>query len=201
MTTGLVTFFILGYFSVALSMNPSHAHTLATTFDEKIPFLAGLFDFNGKSVLDVGCGDGQLKEFLSKRYKNFSYIGVDQQPEFILFARNKYSNDEKCTFMLGDFSCVELPESDVVVASGALSYRCEDPEYYTSCIEKLFRCARSALIINMLDQSKMFPDEMIVGHDFKKVANYCRTLTVNTVAVTNYLYFDFTLMLSKLGKT
>jgi membrane-associated phospholipid phosphatase len=41
LTTGLVTFFVLGYFGVASSVDPSHVHTLATTIDKKIPFLAG----------------------------------------------------------------------------------------------------------------------------------------------------------------
>lgn len=40
LTSGLITFFILGYFSVAFSINPSHSYTLATPIDERIPFLA-----------------------------------------------------------------------------------------------------------------------------------------------------------------
>jgi trans-aconitate methyltransferase len=159
--------------------------------------ISSMFDFSGKCVLDVGCGYGQLREYLSRRHRNFEYIGIDQQIEFIHYALARYEHDEKCRFVAGDFSDMELPRSDVVVASGALSYRCEDSEYYTRCIEKFFQFARSALIINMLDRSKMFPDELIVGHDIQKTKKFCQTLTPNIVIVTGYLYSDVTLMLSR----
>jgi membrane-associated phospholipid phosphatase len=40
-TTGLINFFIVGYYGVGLSQNSANAHILATTVDDQIPFIAG----------------------------------------------------------------------------------------------------------------------------------------------------------------
>jgi trans-aconitate methyltransferase len=171
----------------------------ADDFSQRTRFqvIANLFDFNKKCVLDAGCGKGQLKDYLSRRYNEFEYIGVDQQIEFISYAETEYGGDNKCSFIIGDFSNIKLPRADVVVASGALSYRSEASDYHTGCIKKLFGSARKALIFNMLDQSKMLPDAVIKGHDFAKTLNFCKTLTTNVIVATGYLYYDFTLMLRK----
>src|SRR3989344_8669342 len=46
-------------------------------------------DFNDKSVLDIGCGFGEMGRFLTKRYENVDYTGVDIVPEFITEARKQ----------------------------------------------------------------------------------------------------------------
>ncbi len=50
---------------------------------KRFDVLAGVADLNGTSILDLGCGQGDLKCFLDKRFSAFSYIGIDQMPEFI----------------------------------------------------------------------------------------------------------------------
>jgi hypothetical protein len=49
----------------------------------------------------------------------------------------------------------------------------------------------------MLDASKMFSGEVIVGHDLTAVTAYCRTLALDVSLIADYLPFDFTLMLTK----
>jgi hypothetical protein len=41
LTTGLMTFFVTGYFGVGTSRNLPRAHVLTTVLDEQIPFVAG----------------------------------------------------------------------------------------------------------------------------------------------------------------
>lgn len=41
LTTGLMIFFVTGYFGVGTSRNLPHAHVLTTVLDERIPFVAG----------------------------------------------------------------------------------------------------------------------------------------------------------------
>src|SRR4030095_15687445 len=40
-TTGLISFFVVGYFGVGLSRDFANAHMLATALDDQIPFVAG----------------------------------------------------------------------------------------------------------------------------------------------------------------
>jgi SAM-dependent methyltransferase len=157
--------------------------------------IADLYD-GRSSLLDIGCGTGDLLGYLRERYDCFDYVGIDQQPEFIGHARAKY-HGERCTFVMGDFSRCALPMSDFVVASGALSYRTEDANFHLECIKRLFAAARKSVIFNMLDASKMFSGEVIVGHDLTAVTAYCRTLALDVSLIADYLPFDFTLMLTK----
>jgi len=51
--------------------------------DQQLRFeaLAGIGDLNGKTLLDAGCGYGDLYPFLSERFKLSHYYGIDQIPE------------------------------------------------------------------------------------------------------------------------
>lgn len=154
-------------------------------------------DLNGCSLLDIGCGYGALKEYLDERFHGYSYIGIDQMPEFIMQARSLYGHRPSCYFCLSDFTLEELPRADYVFASGILCYRCDDKNYYFSMIEKMFGAAQKALAFNMLD-ANIFPShELLTGHDPEKVLAYCKTLSPESRIVRGYLEDDFTVLMYK----
>lgn len=88
-----------------------------------------LFEFvqrvavNGKSILDLGCGNGRYTaKFLEMGAK--SVKGIDISPAMIELAKKTYKNID---FVLGD--CAELPyanESFDVVFSNFVLQHCED---------------------------------------------------------------------------
>lgn len=157
--------------------------------------IADLYD-GRSSLLDIGCGTGDLLGYLRERCDCFDYVGIDQQPEFIDHARSKYRGEPRCSFVTADFARCTMPTSDFVVASGALCYRTENADFHLRCIDRLFAAAGKSLIFNMLDASKMFSGEVIVGHDRAAVTAHCRTLSHDVTLITGYLPFDFTLMLA-----
>jgi trans-aconitate methyltransferase len=40
----------------------------------------------GKAAI-IGCGYGDLKQYLDQSFSDFTYIGIDQMPEFISEAK------------------------------------------------------------------------------------------------------------------
>lgn len=157
--------------------------------------LAGVGDLNDVSVLDVGCGHGDLKGFLDGRFRGFSYIGIDMVPEFIAQARNHYGQRPSCYFCLADLAESELPKADYVFASGVLGYRSAAPDYRFSMIKKMYEAANRALAFNMLDAA-VFPDHpLLVGHDPEAVLAYCKTLASDARLVRGYLEDDFTVLM------
>ena len=60
--------------------------------------IARATDFEKKSVLDLGCGYGDLFELLDSIYRLQSYTGVDQHSGFLKTAKQKYTED-RCQFM------------------------------------------------------------------------------------------------------
>ncbi len=152
-------------------------------------------DLNGASVLDIGCGYGDLKAFLDLHAVDFDYIGVDQMPEFIAEARQRYAGYSRTAFYQTDFSTAELPQVDVVFASGALGYRCKNDSFYTDMICKLYNSARFALAFNMLDKKHFPQHNLLVGHDRDEILTLCQALSPRVDCLSGYLEDDFTVLM------
>lgn len=151
----------------------------------------------GKSVLDVGCGYGDLKTYLDGRFHGFDYIGVDQMADFVLEARQRHGHRPSCYFCISDATTAELPVVDLVLASGLMSYRCEQPGFFRFMIEKLFASAREGLAFNMLDAAKFSGHSLLTGHDRQLVFDWCCTLTPWVRLVDGYLDDDFTVIMMR----
>lgn len=156
-------------------------------------------DLNGCTLLDVGCGHGDLKAFLDRHFADFDYIGIDQMPEFITEAKARYGNCPSTTFYQTDFSAAELLQVDYVFASGALGYRCKNASFYADMISKLYASASVALAFNMLDK-KTFPShDLLTGHDRDDVIAFCRSLSPRVEWLDGYLQDDFTVFMHRDG--
>ncbi len=84
-------------------------------------FLALLGNLEGRSLLDFGCGKGDLLGFLRRHGARCAYTGVDVNEGLIALARRKHPGAE--------FLCRDLEEEpigrrfDVVVACGVFNLR------------------------------------------------------------------------------
>lgn len=56
----------------------------------------------GDKVLDLGCGNGRLYEVLQNL--SIDYLGVDNSPELIEFAKKRWSENEQRRFLVGDIT-------------------------------------------------------------------------------------------------
>lgn len=157
--------------------------------------LVEVADLNGASVLDIGCGHGDLKGYLDGRFSGITYVGIDQMPEFIAEGKKLYGNTTNAFFYQTDFITVELPQVDYVFASGALSYRCADPYFYREMIARMYAASNRALAFNMLDAAT-FPDHpLLVGHNSEKIESFCNELSSRVKVVRGYLPDDFTVFM------
>lgn len=179
--------------------NPAQAQGWTNRDEQAARFQAflELADFNNVSVLDLGCGYGDFKARLDEDYQSFEYIGLDQQPEFIAYARQRYKDQPKTWFHEVDFSTCQLPETDIVVASGVLSYKSANPDYYWNMIQRFYKVAKKTLLFNMLDQSSFDSGPLLVAHDKTLRYEQCLTICPNTVLKTGYLKNDFTIKMTK----
>lgn len=156
-----------------------------------------LADFTEASVLDIGCGYGDFKARLDQAYGNVRYIGLDQQSEFITYAKQRYKEQQNTWFYEVDFSTCQLPQVDLVVASGVLSYYSTASNYYFRMIQRFYDAARKALIFNMLDSETFSSGPLIIAHDKKAVYEQCQQLCPNTSLKTGYTADDFTIKMER----
>lgn len=156
-------------------------------------------DFDNKNVLDIGCGFGEMGNFLVKRYKNVKYKGVDIMPEFIKNGRKFYSHLDLETADFHGLTNTKL--YDVVLASGVLNSNQKDNlEYRKKAIKKMFSLTNHILAFNMLGghpAPKNDSKSNVWYADSLEILKYCFTLTNRVIMRHHYHPRDFTIIMFK----
>jgi SAM-dependent methyltransferase len=122
--------------------------------DQSLRFgvLSREIDFNKKKILDVGCGFGDFVEFLDTRgFVDYSYVGVDISPKLIEEANKRFGAVDRIFKTLHLLDGAEIGMFDIVVCSGALSFRIEDNlGLAQKMLAKMFALCREAVCVNFL---------------------------------------------------
>lgn len=123
--------------------NPSSYPFIARL--QKTLDLAG--SFQGKTVLDLGCGTGILIPFVIEG--GGSYIGLDVSESMLEETRRKYPayvRNEKVHLVSGDVRKVELPDNlDLIVGLGFIEYFHHPTTLMSQLYGKLSRTGRLIL--------------------------------------------------------
>lgn len=160
-------------------------------------------DFNNKSVLDVGCGFGEMAKFLHKRYKNVNYTGVDIVPEFIKEAQGMHPY---YSFETRDYFNNPIEEQfDVVMASGTLNSYLgnKNISFRKNAIKVMFEHSKKVCVFNMLGghPAPATPEGSNVWYaDSLEILDYCMSLTRRVILRANYHPTDFTIFMYPVKK-
>jgi cyclopropane fatty-acyl-phospholipid synthase-like methyltransferase len=162
--------------------------------EQRFKVLTYVGNIEGKRVLDVGCGLGELYKYFLKNEIEVEYTGIDIVPEFVEAARKRFPDGH---FVYQDI--FEVTEKyDYVLASGALSFKVADNEYYyQQMIAKMYDVAKVAMAFNMLDRREHSDNDTYAAYYSTEVANYCGTLAERVEIVADYIPKDFTVFMYK----
>jgi SAM-dependent methyltransferase len=104
------------------------------------------------SINDLGCGYGALYDYLSQKFGDFRYTGIDVSENMILAARQRYRKTSNARFILSD-----EPDqiADYGVASGIFNVRLEHSDaewrtYLESTLDLLDKTSRIGFSFNCL---------------------------------------------------
>jgi 2-polyprenyl-3-methyl-5-hydroxy-6-metoxy-1,4-benzoquinol methylase len=117
------------------------------TFVRRMRLLENLFarlHLDGKSVLDLGCGSGQVS--LLAAAMGARVHGIDIAPAMLAPAREAAARSglsDRARFTEGDLSRDDLPEADVVLLVGVVEYY----RNFGALVARAGRAARQALVI------------------------------------------------------
>lgn len=155
-----------------------------------------LGDLSGKSILDAGCGYGDLRGYLGNKFPGLRYAGIEQINDFLDIAIEKYGHYPETAFYFGDFILADLPVMDYVVACGSLNYKNSDPTFIFKAITKLFDNCRLGLVFNLLRKIES-EEGILVAYDPEIILAHCKTLSKNVVFMDGYYGEDYTVNINQ----
>tara|TARA_Y100000768_G_C23986753_1_gene689366 strand:- start:2614 stop:4059 length:1446 start_codon:yes stop_codon:yes gene_type:complete len=134
-------------------------------------------EIKNSSILDIGCGIGDMFEFVQQSYVNTQYHGIDITPRMIDLCLERYPKHKdkfKCTDIL-DLSSAKL-KFDWVVASG-IFYRLKENPFKKSIeiIDKMYSFSKKGLAFNSLsswsevqNEGEFYMDPIFLLSELKK---------------------------------
>jgi trans-aconitate methyltransferase len=167
-----------------------------TEADQNLRFdvLCDIADLSGESVCDVGCGFGDLRIHLNRRFTDVAYSGVDVTPAFVKTARSNHAGVP--------FYCVDIVEetfdrrADYFLLSGALNFRVDDNwAHTTAMLTRMFALANKGVAVNFLTTLVNFQRPVNYHHDPMQTFAFARTLTRWVTIRHDYPLWEFTLYL------
>lgn len=150
----------------------------------------------GRSILDAGCGMGDLLPFLYAKSTDFRYLGVDINKGFIEIAKKRYEGHE---FKVADPINDKIGQYDVVISSGVLSGNVEGwLEKRKKAIANLFGQANEVLAFNMSGGLTNIPNTPLnVFASLEEIQAFCATLTTRLIMRNHYSTKGFTIVMFK----
>ena len=139
-------------------------------------------------VLDVGCGLGDLSDYLKKIDINCKYHGIDFIDEFIQTAREEYG-DKRTRFSKLDIFRSKLPKNyDWLILSGLFNDKTKNSEkFMNKIIKKMFFSSKKGIVFNGLNKYVDYEDKKLFYNYPDKVLKFCiNNLSKYVILKTNY---------------
>lgn len=159
--------------------------------------LSQMANLHGSSLLDVGCGVGDLYGWLKKHRITVHYTGIDITPSMIEKARKKYPG---APFKMQQIltTRVRQPLYDYVVASGIFNRKIpRHTAFIRDTIRQMFLLCRKGMAFNILSTKADFKEPDEYHADPGVLLTECLTLTRHAVLRHDYMTHDFTIYLYK----
>jgi cyclopropane fatty-acyl-phospholipid synthase-like methyltransferase len=107
--------------------------------------------YNGGSIIDFGCGTGDLYAFIVRNYGQVQYTGMDCNERMLDIARETHNAE----FIQCSFDEINLKQAEFVVASGVFQFKdASNPNYYVQLVKGLFSKSHNALAVNFLSAKR-----------------------------------------------
>jgi len=162
----------------------------------RFKMLCEVGDLRNSSVCDVGCGFGDLLDYLRSTAGEVKYTGIDIVPSLLERARQKHPESS--------FYCLNLVEEpfeeehDYFLLSGSLSYKIIDNLAFAErMIERMFRLARKGVAVNFLSTYVNFQHERNYHYAPEEMFRFAKRLSRWVRMRHDYPLWEFTLYLFK----
>lgn len=149
---------------------------------------AGLPGLAQASLLDVGCGFGDLHGHVKSR----RYVGCDISPEVLAVARKQFAD---VSFEERDILAQPYaPGSfDYVCMSGLFNHRQTDNQgFLERMLAAAFAISARGVAANMMTNQVDYRDSYLYYYDPEQVLRFCRSLSRRVALRHDYPLYEFT---------
>jgi SAM-dependent methyltransferase len=162
--------------------------------------LAGNVPLERRTLLDVGCGLGDLRAYLKGRGISVDYCGVDILNEMTEAARKRNPDtrfvcEDIFTSKRGENSLVATENFDVVFCSGMLNLDMgNNTEFLPEALRRMLGLSREHMVVNLLHIRSEMKYPHCVYHDPDAIMKILEPMPCNARLIDNYLPNDFTVI-------
>ena len=151
------------------------------------------------TVLDYGCGLGDLFFYLIFNGFKGKYIGLDITPEVIRAAKIKYGIYKQAKFYVGDVKDISQFQYDYALMSGVFNDRVSNNEkMFKEAIEEIYKQSKLAVAFNLLSVYATKRYSTMYYRDPGEILSFClKKLSDNVSLRHDYRGGNFTVYLYK----
>ena len=172
----------------------------------RFSILTSQWDLEGKSILDVGCGFGDLNRYIRKNggVEFYEYTGVDIVEELILEAKiqNPGNGNAKISYICGDFLKMPIERSfDYVISSGVFNRRyfgeLDNYSFIEKCIDKSFDLCKEGIAFDFLSDKVDYQYKHTFHSSPERILSYSYGKSRNIILRNDYMPFEFSVFIFK----
>jgi len=167
---------------------------------KRFDVLAERVALKGRSLLDVGCGLGDLYAYLQRRRLEADYTGVDLLEKMVEAARRRHPDARfLCADVFAD-APFEPRSFDVTFCSGALNLNLgNNRQFLPRAATRMVELARSVAVLNLLHARAQGSDERYFYFRPEEVLELLSDVPCVVEIVQGYLPNDFTVLCRPFG--
>lgn len=169
--------------------------------DIRFEVLLSFFECRGKSILDIGCGFGDLNRVLSRENgDSYQYLGVDLVGELIDEGRHHYPQ-ENIKFLNSDFLEYPFTETfDIVVASGIFNHKFASGDndlFVERVLKKAWSLCVEGFAFDFLSDKVDYRYDHTYHNNPERILGLAYGLSRNVSLRNDYMPFEFCLHVGK----
>ncbi len=166
----------------------------------RFEILTSLYDFQGKSLLDIGCGFGDLALFLDEKHTKYNYTGIDLSENFIKEAKEKHQYPNKYFEVADILDFTPQQNYDFAIASGTFNLALQEIdnyEYLNLVFAKTIAICNDGFAFDFLSDKVDYQLKEAFHYAPEKVLALAYKYSRNIVLRNDYMPFEFSLFLFK----
>jgi SAM-dependent methyltransferase len=161
-------------------------------------YITGLLPLDNSSILDFGCGKGDLYSYLSSKGFRIDYTGVDINPDLIRLAKKKFPETKFYTLDIDEEDIKE--EFDFIIICGVFNLNIKGvKDSAFRSIKRLFLNTKKALLFNCPSIYSRRKDLTLLYYDPVEVLSLALSITENVNLYHNLIEGEIFLILAREG--